>query len=109
MSERPSSLEGRVVVITGASTGLGRASAIELARVGARVVLAGRRSETLEDTAQKCREVGGEGIPIVADVTDEAQVANLASRALQVDGSVAVWVNNAGVTAFGSLEGSPMA
>lgn len=109
MSERRSSLEGQVVVVTGASTGLGRASAVELARVGARVIIAGRRAETLEDTALKCREVGGEAIPVVTDVTDEGQVAHLASRALELDGTVAVWVNNAGVTAFGSLEGSPLA
>lgn len=109
MSERASPLEDQVVVITGASTGLGRASAVELAKVGARVVIAGRRAETLEDTAARCREVGGEAIPVVADVTDEAQVASLASRALAVKGSVAVWVNNAGVTAFGSLEDVPLA
>jgi short-subunit dehydrogenase len=82
---------------------------LELAKVGARVVIAGRRSETLEDTAARCRELGGEAIPVVTDVTDEAQVSNLAQRALDVSGTVAVWVNNAGVTAFGSLEEAPLA
>ncbi|MDF3069603.1 MAG: short-chain dehydrogenase [Polyangiaceae bacterium] len=109
MSERRSPLVNQVVVITGASTGIGRASAVELARVGARVVIAGRRAETLEDTAARCREVGGQAFPVVADVTDEAQVSSLATRALELNGSVAVWVNNAGVTAFGSLEDVPLA
>lgn len=108
MHKPRSPLAGEVVVVTGASSGLGRAAAFELARVGARVVLAGRSAETLEDTAALCRNAGGEAIAIVTDVTDEGQVAALAERALEVNGSVAVWVNNAGVTAFGSLEGSPL-
>lgn len=109
MSERRSPLADRVVVVTGASSGLGRATALELAKVGARVVLAGRRAESLEDTAERCRELGAEAIPVVTDVTDEAQVSNLAGRAVAVNGTVAVWVNNAGVTAFGSLEEAPLA
>jgi short-subunit dehydrogenase len=108
MQESRSPLAGQVVVVTGASSGLGRAAALELAKVGARVVVAGRRAESIEDTAAACRNAGGEAVAVVADVTDEAQVADLARRALEVNGQVAVWVNNAGVTAFGSLEGSPL-
>jgi short-subunit dehydrogenase len=109
MQEIRSPLAGRVVVVTGASSGLGRAAALELAKVGAKVVLGGRNLETLEDTASLCRKAGGEAIAVVADVTEAAQVEALARRALEVTGEVSVWVNNAGVTTFGALESAPLA
>jgi NAD(P)-dependent dehydrogenase (short-subunit alcohol dehydrogenase family) len=100
-----SKLRGKVVVITGASSGLGRAAALELAGKGARLVLASRRAETLADTAQLCRNVGGEALAVVTDVTDEGAVSQLANRAQELTGGIDVWINNAGVTAFGTLEG----
>ena len=109
MPARESTLLGKVVVVTGASSGLGRASAVELARRGARVVLASRGADTIEDTAALCRSEGVEALPVVADVTNELDIANLVKRALEVTGSIDVWVNNAGVTAFGSLETTPLA
>jgi len=101
-------LGGKVVVVTGASSGLGRAAAVELGRQGATVVLAARRAEALEETAVLCRAAGGQAIVQVTDVTDPAQVQRLADAALAPTGSIDVWVNNAGVTLFGSLEEAPL-
>lgn len=99
---------GKVVVITGASSGLGRAAAIAFAARGCRVVLAGRRLEALEDAARECRVVGGQAVVRQTDVTSEDEVKALAALALEQTGVVDVWVNNAGVTLFGSLEHSPL-
>jgi NAD(P)-dependent dehydrogenase (short-subunit alcohol dehydrogenase family) len=103
-----SKLTGKVVVVTGASSGLGRAAALEFARRKARVVIAGRRTETLEDTARLCRETGADVVAVVVDVTKEADVAELARRAEETTGNIDVWVNNAGVTVFGSLASTPI-
>jgi NAD(P)-dependent dehydrogenase (short-subunit alcohol dehydrogenase family) len=97
-------LRGKVVVVTGASSGLGRAAALELARKGSKVVVAARRADALEETAQLCREAGGDAVAVVTDVTDEAAVQRLAEEALRLTGSIDAWVNNAGVTAFGFLD-----
>src|SRR4051812_26195402 len=101
------SLKGRVVVITGASSGLGRAGAIEFASAGATVVLAARREQALEETARQCREAGGTAIVVVTDVTIEDSVRHLTSRCLELCGRIDVWVNNAGVSCFGLLETMP--
>lgn len=108
MTQHSSALLGKVVVVTGASSGLGRAAAFELVGRGARVVLAARRAEALEDTARRCRELGGEAQVVVTDVTDEGAVQRLKDSALALNGSVHAWVNNAGVTSFGSLEQTPV-
>lgn len=97
----------RTVVLTGASSGLGRAAAIEFARRGDHVVLAARRGHALDDTARRCIEAGGDATPIVTDVTREDDVGALADAALARTGHIDVWVNNAGVTLFGSLEKAP--
>lgn len=97
-------LRDKVVVITGASSGLGRAIAVELAGRGARLVLAARRLDDLEAVAAECRAAGGDAIVVDTDVTVEAQVHNLADVALDRWGQIDVWINNAGVTVFGLLE-----
>jgi NADP-dependent 3-hydroxy acid dehydrogenase YdfG len=86
-----------VVVITGASSGFGRAAALAFARVGARVSLAARGREALEDTAQACRRFGAETLVVAADVGDAEAVDWLASRTVERFGRIDVWVNNAGV------------
>lgn len=98
----------KTVVVTGASSGLGRAAALELSRRGARVVLAARRAQALEDVASACRAAGGDALVVPTDVTDERAVAHLAERAVSWGGTLDAWVNNAGVTSFGSLEDSPL-
>ena len=100
-------LEDKVVVMTGASSGIGRAAAVEFAARGARLVLAARRGEDLEHTAELCRRAGGTAIVVVTDVTREADVQNLARQAIEQLGTIDVWVNNAGVTLFGFLAEAP--
>jgi NAD(P)-dependent dehydrogenase (short-subunit alcohol dehydrogenase family) len=101
-------LGGSVVVITGASSGLGREAAVQLAGRGCRVVLAARRPESLEETARLCREAGGQALVVVTDVTRQADVELLAEAAVAEWGRIDVWVNNAGVTMFSLLEEGPI-
>jgi NAD(P)-dependent dehydrogenase (short-subunit alcohol dehydrogenase family) len=100
-------LSGKVVVLTGASSGIGRAAALEFARAGARVVLAARGAEALEESAMRCRAAGGQALAVETDVTDEEAVRRLAARALELTGRIDVWVNNAGVTTFAPLLEGP--
>jgi NAD(P)-dependent dehydrogenase (short-subunit alcohol dehydrogenase family) len=98
---------GRVVVITGASSGLGRAIAVEFARRHSSLVLGARRTEALEDTARSCRIAGGEAIAVATDVTREQDVIELAAAAIERWDRIDVWINNAGVTLFALLEQAP--
>jgi NAD(P)-dependent dehydrogenase (short-subunit alcohol dehydrogenase family) len=105
---RDKQLQGKVVVITGASSGLGRAAAIEFARHGCRLALGARRLGELEVTASMCRDAGAaDVIAVVTDVTVERAVEHLADQALHAFGRVDIWVNNAGVTTFAPIEDGP--
>lgn len=96
-------LSNRVVVLTGASSGLGRAAALEFARQRCRLVLAARRVTELEQTASLCRQLGAETLVVQTDVTRPDQVDALVRAALQQWQRIDVWVNNAGVTLIGFL------
>jgi short-subunit dehydrogenase len=96
-----------VVVITGASSGIGRATALRFAAKGARLVLAARGAESLEDVAGACRKRGAKAIAVPTDVTDVGGMEELAARAEQEFGRLDVWVNNAAVGAFGLLTEIP--
>jgi NAD(P)-dependent dehydrogenase (short-subunit alcohol dehydrogenase family) len=98
---------GRVVVITGASSGVGRAAALAFTNAGYRVVLAARRGEALNETAQACRTRGGQALVLVTDVTVDADIKRLIAKTREQWGTIDVWVNNAGVTLFATLDGAP--
>jgi citronellol/citronellal dehydrogenase len=90
----PGLLEGQVAIVTGGGTGLGRATALELAACGAHVVVAGRRPEPLEETAEACE--GDRGEAITCDIREEDQVAALVDQVLERHGRIDLLVNNAG-------------
>src|SRR3954451_22388162 len=107
MLRRGPEITGSVIVITGASSGIGRATAHRFAELGARLVLAARSTETLEEAAAECRQAGAETLVRRTDVTAEEQVQALARAAVQRFGRIDVWVNNAGVIAYGHFEDMP--
>ncbi|MBD2437308.1 SDR family NAD(P)-dependent oxidoreductase [Nostoc sp. FACHB-110] len=98
-------LEKKVAIITGASAGIGEATAIALAAEGAQVVIAARRLDRLEALAKRIIESGGQALPIVADVTDEVQVKNLVDKAIATLGRIDILVNNAGIAVIGNIDG----
>lgn len=100
-------LHNILVVVTGASSGAGRAIANEFSLTGATLVLAGRRAESLEQVAGECRERGAAVHIHVTDMRNAVDVANLARFALEITGVIDVWINNAGVLAAGKLEEIP--
>jgi short-subunit dehydrogenase len=97
-------LRGKVVVITGASSGIGRAAALQFAMEGCRVVLAARREASLHEVAADCEKHGGSAYVVVTDVTRQADVQRLVDETLTRWGRIDVWVNNAGTTLFARLE-----
>ncbi|MDP6455058.1 MAG: SDR family oxidoreductase [SAR202 cluster bacterium] len=89
-------LEGKVIIVTGGGTGLGREMALHLAAAGADLALAARRPGPLEDVAAEVEALGRRALPIPTDITDSAQVNRMVESTLQSLGRVDVLVNNAG-------------
>src|ERR687889_365687 len=98
------SVEGKVVVITGGSSGLGEATAKLLAERGARVMLGARREENLERIVSEINDHDGEAAYRVTDVTERGQVENLVSGAVEEFGRIDVLVNNAGLMPLSPLD-----
>jgi NAD(P)-dependent dehydrogenase (short-subunit alcohol dehydrogenase family) len=88
---------GKTVLVTGAAKGIGRAVAIHVAREGARVALVDRDREALEQTATEIASGGHEVVPLIADVSNSAQVTDAVTRAVAHFGTIDVLVNNAGI------------
>ncbi len=98
MAGQPLTLNGRHVVITGASAGLGEALALEIATHGAKITLMARRRELLEEVAAKVRERGGEALAIATDVTSQESVDSGLALAVEQFGPVDVLIANSGVS-----------
>src|SRR3712207_6023797 len=101
------SADSTVVVITGASRGIGRATARHFAERGASVVLAARSEEALLEAVAECEGRGGRALAVPTDVAEWASVEKLARRAVERFGGIDVWVNNAVLAAVGRLEEVP--
>jgi NADP-dependent 3-hydroxy acid dehydrogenase YdfG len=99
-------LDGKVAIVTGASSGIGEATALALAAQGARVALAARRADRLETLTQRIADSGGQAVPIVADVADEAQVGEMVDKTKAQWGRIDILVNNAGVMLLGPIDGA---
>jgi short-subunit dehydrogenase len=97
-------IEEQVMVITGASSGIGLATARLAARRGAKVVLAARSGGTTDAIAADINNAGGKAVSVACDVTDRAQVKALADAAIRNFGRIDTWVNDAGVSIYGRLD-----
>lgn len=96
-------ISGKVVVITGGSSGLGEAAAVHLAALGARIVLGARRSDRIDAVAAKINAAGGQAIAHVTDVISIEQVKALVGRAIEQFGRIDVMLNNAGLMPLSPL------
>jgi NADP-dependent 3-hydroxy acid dehydrogenase YdfG len=101
-------LDGTVALVTGASSGIGAATALELAGLGAAVSLVARRSDRLEDLATAIRGQGGTALVLKADITDEPQAREVVDRTADELGRLDTLVNNAGVMLLGPVADAPM-
>src|SRR5438309_7620969 len=101
-------LSQKVVVITGASSGVGRAMALAFARKGATLVLSARREQPLADLVEDCAAFGSKAIYVTADVTQANDMRQLAKLAFEFRGHIDIWVNNAGVLAAGAFDETPV-
>ncbi|BCL81751.1 oxidoreductase [Ktedonobacteria bacterium brp13] len=99
-------LQGKVALVTGASSGIGAAAALALAAEGAHVAVVARRSERLQELVQHIYEQGGKALPVVADVADEGQVSAMIQHVRSTLGRIDILVNNAGVMLLGQIDGA---
>jgi clavulanate-9-aldehyde reducatase len=99
-------LDGKVAIVTGASSGIGEATALELARQGAAVALVARRHDRLVELAGKIERDGGRALPLEADVSDHGQVEALVGQSAAQLGGLHILINNAGVMLLGPIDGA---
>lgn len=97
-------LAGSTVVLTGASSGVGRGTALALGRCGANVVIAARRTDALTQLASEINALGGKALVVTTDVSDVAQMQALAEQAIARFGAIDGWINDAGVAVIGRFE-----
>jgi NAD(P)-dependent dehydrogenase (short-subunit alcohol dehydrogenase family) len=108
MATRLKPITEQVIVITGASSGIGLATAQEAARQGARVVLSSRDAVDIQRAVDDIVAEGGQAIAVVADVGDQGSMEGLAQQAVAAFGRIDTWVNNAGVSIYGLIEEIPL-
>lgn len=101
MSNIPSQIKDSIIVVVGASSGFGRGAASELAKQGAKVVVAARRGELLDELVAQITAEGGTAVAAVTDVSVENDVTELSRLAVETFGRIDVWINNVGVGAIG--------
>jgi len=101
---QPYSLEGKVAIVTGASKGIGKAIAVDLADAGAKVVLAARSLNVVEQAAVDIRATGAEAIAVPTDVTDVTAVKNLIHTTVDTYQNIDILINNAGNGIFGTVD-----
>lgn len=101
-------LKGKTVVITGASSGVGRAAVEAFAEQGCNIVVAARGSKGIEEVIQYCKSVNIKAVGVLADVSIAQDVERITQEALAINGKIDIWVNNAGVMASGKFEEIPM-
>ncbi len=95
--------DGKIALVTGGTSGIGRAAAVAFAREGAKVVVAGRREKEGEETVQAIRQGGGEGLFVRTDVSVEAEVGGLVGRAIDEYGRLDAAFNNAGMISLSPI------
>lgn len=101
-------LQQKTVVITGASSGVGFATALAFAEQGATLILAARRMDALEEVVTACKALGAAAMAVRTDVTNAADMHRLAIAAIDYSGRIDVWINNAGVLAAGEFTATPV-
>ncbi|MGW7386373.1 SDR family NAD(P)-dependent oxidoreductase [Streptomyces sp. NPDC054794] len=101
-------LEGTVALVTGASSGIGHATALELAREGASVALVGRREDRLTDLAAEITGAGGKALVVPADITTAQAAAEAVERTVEGLGRLDILVNNAGLMLLGPVPGADL-
>ena len=102
-------LEGKVAIVTGSSSGIGKAIALRFGEEGAKVVLAARRLQLCEEIVERITKHGGEAYAIQTDVSDEQQVKTLIQRTITQYGQLDVLINNAGIFGGGSIANTDIA
>ncbi len=101
-----SSLQGKVALVTGASSGIGEATSLALAELGAHVVVVARRQDRLQDLVQRIEQKNVKALPIAADVSSEEEVHKVVQQAHDQFGRIDIVINNAGVMLLGKIDGA---
>jgi short-subunit dehydrogenase len=102
VADRP--FQNQSVIVTGASSGIGWELARQLAAQGARLALAARRTEKLQELANECRRLGGQAVSLTTDITEPEQCQALVNRTLQEYGQLDMLINNAGVSMWARFD-----